>query len=133
MTQVTVITEDKLVIVNGEALDVEYDYPDNLWAIQWNGTTGEAEWTNKSNTIIEEALILPYIDAWQLAKDNQPIPVEPTAQEMLNAESLAYLEATDWKMQRHSDELLSGVTPSLSPTELTELLSSRQEAREAIV
>lgn len=124
MTQVIVITEDKLVIVDGEALNVEYDYPDNLWAIQWDGTTGEAEWTNKSNTSIEEAFVLPYIEAWQLVKDNQPVPVEPTAQGMLNAESLAYLEETDWYVTRFAE---TGVAIP------QDILDSRAAARAAIV
>jgi len=124
MTTLTVVTEDKVIVLDGEALNNDYVFPSNLWAIQWNGLTGEAEWTDGPNTPVELDFVQPYIDAWQVVKDAQPIPEEPTAQEVLNAESQAYLTETDWYLTRKFE---TGVAVP------QEILIKRQEAREAIV
>ena len=104
MTQVTVIVADTLISVDGEALEVDYDFPANLWAIQWDGNRGEAEWEHQPNTDITLSYVQPYIDAWQAAKDAQPAPVVFTEQEILNMESRAYLDSTDWYTTRSVDE-----------------------------
>jgi hypothetical protein len=44
----------------------------------------------------------------------------------------AYLEATDWKVIRHRDQLDSGKQPSLSNEEYLQLLIDRQEKRNSI-
>ncbi len=43
---VTVIKEDKAVVVDGEALNFNYTLDSSIWAIQWNGTTGEIEYND---------------------------------------------------------------------------------------
>jgi hypothetical protein len=124
MTTLTVVAEDRVVVVDGEALTNDYVFPSNLWAIQWNGLTGEAEWTDGPNTPVELDFVQPYIDAWQLVKDAQPIPEEPTAQDILNHESLGYLAKTDWYVIRRSD---TGVAIP------QDILDARASARAAIV
>ena len=47
--------------------------------------------------------------------------------------SFEFLQNTDWKLARHNDEVLSNTTPSLSTSELTELLALRQAARDTII
>jgi hypothetical protein len=43
---VTVIKEDRVVVVDGEALNFNYALDSSIWAIQWNGTTGEIEYND---------------------------------------------------------------------------------------
>jgi hypothetical protein len=40
------------------------------------------------------------------------------------------LYMSDWMMTRHNDELLMGVTPSLTPTNLSAVLAYRQALRD---
>ena len=45
---ITIIKEDNVVVVDGEAMNFDFILDNNIWAIQWNGTTGEVEY--KDNT-----------------------------------------------------------------------------------
>jgi hypothetical protein len=124
MTTLTVVAADNVIVVDGEALSLNFAFPSNLWAIQWDGTTGHAEWTDGPNTEATLEFAQPYIDAWQSVKDAQPSPVEPTAQEILNSESQAYLDSTDKFFTRFSE------TGKAMPEGMSE---ARAAARESIV
>jgi hypothetical protein len=122
MTAVRVVKEDNVISVDGDGRVGEYTFPSNLWAIQWDGSTGHAEWTDGPNTVIEAADVAGYITAWEA---NAPEAVaEPTAQEVTNVESRAYLASTDWYASRKSD------TGEAIPSDIAAL---RAAAREAIV
>ena len=122
MATVQIVTEDNVISVDGDGRVGEYTFPSNLWAIQWDGSTGHAEWTDGPNTVIEADDVAGYITAWEA---NAPDAVaEPTAQEVTNAESMAYLASTDWYASRKSD------TGEAIPSDIAAL---RAAAREAIV
>ena len=122
MATVQIVTEDNMISVGGDGREGEYTFPSNLWAIQWDGSTGHAEWTDGPNTVIEAADVAGYITAWEA---NAPDAVaEPTAQEVINAESMAYLASTDWYASRKAD------TGEAIPSDIAAL---RAAARAAII
>ena len=122
MATVQIVKEDNVISVDGDGRVGEYTFPSNLWAIQWDGSTGHAEWTDGPNTVIEADDVAGYITAWEA---NAPDAVaEPTAQEVTNNESMAYLESTDWYASRKSD------TGEAIPSDIAAL---RAEARAAII
>ena len=122
MATVQIVKEDNVISVGGDGRVGEYTFPSNLWAIQWDGSTGHAEWTDGPNTVIEADDVAGYITAWEA---NAPDAVaEPTAQEVTNGESMAYLASTDWYASRKSD------TGEAIPSDIAAL---RAAAREAIV
>ena len=122
MATLTVVKEDNMILVDGDGRVGEYTFPSNLWAIQWDGSTGHAEWTDGPNTVIEAADVAGYITAWEA---NAPDAVaEPTAQEVINAESMAYLASTDWYASRKAD------TGEAIPSDIAAL---RAAARAAII
>ena len=43
---VTIVKEDKVVMIDGEAMNFDFSLPSNVWAIQWNGTSGEVEFND---------------------------------------------------------------------------------------
>ena len=43
---ITIVKEDKVVMVDGEGMNFDFELPTNVWAIQWNGTTGEIEFND---------------------------------------------------------------------------------------
>ena len=43
---VCIVKEDKMVMIDGEGMNFDLDLPSNVWAIQWNGTTGEIEFND---------------------------------------------------------------------------------------
>jgi len=122
MTTVNVVAEDKVIVVDGEARNAEYIFSSNLWAIQWDGSSGHAEWTDGPNTDIVAADVDQYIAMWTA---NAPEP-EPslTDQEIINDESEAYLKETDWYVSRYAE---TGVAV---PADVT---TGRANARAAIV
>ena len=122
MATVQIVKEDNVISVDGDGRVGEYTFPSNLWAIQWDGSTGHAEWTDGPNTVIEAADVAVYITAWEA---NAPDAVaEPTAQEVINAESMAYLASTDWYASRKAD------TGEAIPSDIAAL---RAAARAAII
>jgi hypothetical protein len=122
MTAVRVVKEDNMISVDGDGRVGEYTFPSNLWAIQWDGTSGHAEWTDGPNTVIEAADVDGYITAWEA---NAPeAEVELTAQEVTNRESKDYLASTDWYASRKAD------TGEAIPADVT---TARAAARAVIV
>ena len=52
---VGIVKEDKVVMVDGEGMNFDFVLPTNVWAIQWNGTTGEIEFNDGSpNEVITD-------------------------------------------------------------------------------
>jgi len=122
MATVIVVTQDKSITVDGETRLGEYSFPANLWAIQWSGSIGHAEWTDGPNTDIVASDVDVYVAAWEV---NAPIAVTPpTDQENTNYASWGYLRETDWYAIRYAE---TGVSVP------ADILSARAAARAAIV
>jgi len=124
MATLTVVTEDNMISVGGDGRVGEYTFPSNLWAIQWDGSTGHAEWTDGPNTVIEAADVADYITAWEANAPDDVTEEQLTEQEVINYNSMAYLASTDWYASRKSD------TGEAIPSDIAAL---RAEARAAIV
>jgi len=122
MATVNVVTEDKMISVDGEGREGDYVFPANLWAVQWSGSVGHAEWTNGPNTVISASDVDVYIAAWTANAPEAQTP--PTAQENTNHTSLGYLKETDWYAIRYAE---TGVAV---PADIS---SARAAARTAIV
>ena len=122
MATVNVVTEDKVIVVDGEARNAEYTFPSNLWAIQWDGSAGHAEWTDGPNTDLVATDVDQYIAMWTAEAPEAEVPL--TAQEIINTDSLAYLSGTDWYVTRFAE---TGVAV---PADIT---TARSDARAAIV
>ena len=43
---ITVVNEDKVIVVDGEGINLPFTLADNIWAIQWNGTSGHIEFND---------------------------------------------------------------------------------------
>lgn len=72
MPKVTVVPPDDLIAVDGVFLTFDYDAPENLHALQWNGEVGHTEWGNGPNkplTVADyEEQVAPYVALWQAEK-----------------------------------------------------------------
>ena len=122
MTTVSVVKEDNIISVNNDAREGAYTFPSNLWAIQWDGSAGHAEWTNGPNTDLVAADVDSYIAMWEAEAPAPEVPL--TAQEIINSESFTYLANTDWYVTRFAE---TGVAV---PADIT---TARSDARSAIV
>jgi len=43
---IIIVKEDKVVMIDGEGMNFDFDLPTNVWAIQWNGSAGEIEFND---------------------------------------------------------------------------------------
>ncbi|WP_300734839.1 phage tail protein [uncultured Desulfovibrio sp.] len=72
MSAVTVVPADRLIIVDGEALLLEFSAPEGLHALQWKGESGHTEWTDGPNRLLTAAdygeQVAPFVTAWQAEK-----------------------------------------------------------------
>lgn len=68
--RVTVVAEDKLIIVNGDGLEFDFEHPKNLHAIQWHDGAGHIEYKDSANKPIEsyEKEVQPYVALWEAEK-----------------------------------------------------------------
>lgn len=76
MPKVTVVPEDRLIIVDEEALFFNYDATDGMHALQWDGTAGHIEWkaTVENQPLSADdydSVVAPYVTLWQSEKDRR--------------------------------------------------------------
>jgi len=126
--KISIINPDSTVVIDGlgfDSLDLS-TIPSTTHAIQFDTATsiGHVEYNDgtANEAITSIAAYQSIIDAWQVVKDAQP--VELTAQEILNNESLGYLASTDWYITRNDE------TGAAVPDDVT---TARAAARAAIV
>ena len=67
---VCVVNEDKVVIIDGDGMNFDFDLPSNVWAIQWNGTTGEIEFNDgtPNEAITDFSAYQSIVDAYNAEK-----------------------------------------------------------------
>lgn len=53
MQTLTIIVDDKLIVVDGVALNFEFEIDQEVWAVQWQGQSGHIEYRDL-NTVNEE-------------------------------------------------------------------------------
>ena len=52
---ITIVKEDKVVMIDGEGLNFDFTLDDSIWAIQWDGTTGEVEYNDGTPNLTLES------------------------------------------------------------------------------
>lgn len=133
MSTVTVVPSDKLIIVDGEAIVFEEPFaaPANLHALQWNGTSGEIEWTDDYNWPLEleayEDEVAPYVALWQAEKARREKAAAEAAEEY---NSLANTKARKLaEINAACDAALAALTASYPSSELLTFDKQEAEAR----
>ncbi|HIX40780.1 MAG TPA: phage tail assembly chaperone [Candidatus Desulfovibrio intestinigallinarum] len=113
MPVVTVVPKDRLIIVDGVALNFAFDAPETMHALQWDGQRGHIEWTDDDNWPLEleayEDEVAPYVALWQAEKARREKAAaeaeaarlaeydsEPVRFECLRAERDSRIAATDY-------------------------------------
>jgi hypothetical protein len=88
---ISIINPDKTVVVDGNSIQFDFDLPDTVWAIQWNGTTGEVENTDGTHTQLTDFSEYQYIlDDLEVEKKRRSD--ELTQSEADRISSLTYAE-----------------------------------------
>lgn len=101
MTTLTVIVEDSLIVLGGKPVYVNYNFPSNLWAIQWDGTEGKIEWTDGPNTEATLSFVQPYIDSWNETSDANH---EDRKQEEMAQDPVEYMRVERTNKLKETDE-----------------------------
>lgn len=77
MPRVTVVPADRLVIVDGQALNFDFNAPGRMHALQWDGKQGHIEWLGYGHEPPRNELltadiyadqVAPYVELWKEEK-----------------------------------------------------------------
>jgi hypothetical protein len=82
--RVNIVAEDKTVCVDGVCITNEYTFPEGLWAVHWNGVSGEVEYTGDTSNeiIVDFSVYQPIVDEWTTYKaELDAVPAEAPPEE----------------------------------------------------
>ncbi len=81
MTTVTVVAEDRRIIVDGDVLEFDFAIDPEIWAVQWNGTQGHIEYRDNRmpEAIAEETSVAAWIERHAAEKERRRIAAEQAA------------------------------------------------------
>ena len=118
---VTVIPDDKIILVNGQGLEFNFVAPDGMHALQWHDGAGHIEWEAGENEILAErdyaAKVKRYVDAWEMEKARREAEASrpPTPEEQLEAFAAAIQAHLDrFAQTRNYDGIMSAATYATS-------------------
>ena len=131
MPVVTVVPKDRLIIVDGVALNLSFDAPESMHALQWDGQRGHIEWADDDNWPLEPAAyndeVAPYVALWQAEKDRLDKAAAEAAEEY---NSLASTKARKLaEINAACDAALAALTASYPSSELLTFDKQEAEAR----
>ena len=99
MFTVIVVPEDKLIIVGGTPLTLDFTYPSGLHAIQWDGQQGHIEWDDDYNWPLSaddatayDDEVAPSVALWQAEKVRLEQEAAARAAEKAEAEAARLVE-----------------------------------------
>jgi len=88
--RVTIVPEDQIIIIDGDALKLAFDIDPTVHAIQWDGAKGVIERKiGGAESFTDIAVIQPYVDAWQAAHAIATAPPPPPSVQQLRATAKA--------------------------------------------
>ena len=89
---VSIVKEDRVVMVDGEGINFDFVLADNIWAVQWNGTTGEVEHNDgtANREITDFAEFQGLVDAYNAEK--QRLADEATQAEVDRIANMTYAD-----------------------------------------
>ena len=86
--QLTIVKSDNLVLIDNQAQTFDlsgYALPENLWALQWQNTSGEIEYTDKNNETID---VLPDWTTLIIAEHQSLAEEQKLQQEKTNQQTI---------------------------------------------
>jgi hypothetical protein len=121
---ITIIKEDRLVSVDGDALNFDYNLDDNIWAIQWNGVNGEVEHNDGSpNESINSFSDYQYlVDAFNVEK--QRLADEATQAQADTEAARTYVEKREEAYPPIGDQLDALFHAGVFPEEMAAQLQA---------
>lgn len=143
MFTVIVVPEDKLIIVDGTPLTLDFTYPSGLHAIQWDGQQGHIEWDDDHNWPLSaddatayDDEVAPYVALWQAEKERleqEEAAAEATRLAEYNSEparALRLRELRDSRLAASDKYLLADFL--ISPEKLEAVKTYRQALRDIL-
>ena len=131
MPVVTVVPKDRLIIVDGVALNFVFDAPETMHALQWDGQRGHIEWEDDYNWPLEaeayEEEVAPYVALWQAEKSLRDKAAAEAAEEynsLANTKSRKLAE-----INAACDAALAALTADYPESELLTFDKQEAEAR----
>lgn len=131
MPVVTVVPKDRLIIVDGVALNLSFDAPESMHALQWDGQRGHIEWADDDNWPLEpEAYndeVAPYVALWQAEKALRDKAAAEAAEEYNSLASTKTRKLAE--INAACDAALAALTAGYPSSELLTFDKQEAEAR----
>lgn len=130
--RVTVVPEDRYIVVDGRGLNFDFPADANIHAIQWYGDNGTVEQKLGGSRPATLPEVQPFIDAWQAESDRRaeppPPPPPPTPDELQGALSASIQKLiNDTARQRRYDDINSAAKyKDISDAEIAALPADEQ-------
>lgn len=141
---VSVVTSDNVLVVDGVGREFNYPRPDNVHAIQWHKGQGSVEYTDDTpvhyfDVTEYKTFIAPYVEAL-----NEYVKKEEEEHKRL-INSRDYKESTirvkrdwllndsQWVVDRQRDQINAGIPSTLSVEEFQDWLDYRQALRDITI
>lgn len=127
---VTVVPSDRLIIVGGIPLQLDFSAPENMHALQWHEGSGHIEWTDDINHPLTPADyaedVAPFVALWEAEKAR--LEEEAAAAEAARLAEYNSVEAT---RGRKEEELANAFTKATATAHLTCSLGFDIDANDA--
>lgn len=135
---VTVIPQDKTILIDGQGLRFDFTAPADLHALQWHEGAGHIEYNDGQpnrplGTADYAAEVAPFVAKWQAEKDRleeEATPPEPSP-EMVTKSELLTVDAKSIRAMRVLLLALAGANPDAVATlerDLTKLSDLETQA-----
>lgn len=111
MNSITVVPSDHIIIVDGVVLTFDYQAPQDLRALHWDGNSGHTEWTSSPNKYLTDAdyesQVKPFYTSWLKEKERIEEEKKLSEEEYNSLESVKKrkIEQID---QETSNKILAG-------------------------
>lgn len=134
MPNVTVVPDDRLIVVDGQAFRFEFTAPEGLHALHWNGSTGHTEWKEGPNKQLSpeeyDTRVAPFVALWEGEKAHREAQLAEQAAVYNGAEArFSRLRAERDHRLAETDYLLMADYPLTEATR-TAILAYRKALRD---
>lgn len=130
-SHVTVIPEDRLIIVDGQALETAFSAPEGLHALQWRQGGGHIEWLNGPNQALTaedyDRQVRPFVQAYENELARLEEAAGPTPEQAMAAridEIDAAIRALEQKAIRPMLAIRAGLAEPYDQERITELITA---------
>jgi hypothetical protein len=122
--KVQVVKQDRVVVIDGEGLNFDFELDSNIWAIQWDGSAGEVEYNDATpNLAITDFSDYQYLVDAYILEGQRKIEEEELA-ESARISSMTYEDRRREEYPEMGDQLDSLFHAGVFPEDMRSLIQA---------